>query len=69
MENKKAKNENRLLKVTSKFQRRSHQKWISIPEIRLAGKWLKKLGFEEGYCAKIEAFEKKIIITLEKSKP
>jgi len=69
LENKKAKNKNRLLKITSKFQRRSHQKWISVPEIKLAGKWLNQLGFEEGYCANIETFEKKIIITLENSKP
>jgi toxic protein SymE len=61
-------NKNRLLKVTSKFQRRSRQKWISVPEIKLSGKWLKRLGFKEGDYAKIETFEKKIVITLIKPK-
>ena len=62
---KKSKGEERLLKITSNLQRRSHQKWISVPEIKLAGKWLKKLGFEEGHYVKIETIKQKLIITLE----
>jgi toxic protein SymE len=34
-------------KVYTKFQRRTRDT-IRIPEIRLEGKWLDKLGFKEG---------------------
>ena len=43
----------RKLKIHTKHQKRS---WIDItvPEIRLEGKWLAELGFEEGEHIRIE---------------
>ncbi|WP_264538409.1 type I toxin-antitoxin system SymE family toxin [Flavobacterium sp. N1736] len=37
-----------------------------IPVIRLEGKWLKKLGFNEGEMINIEQKKYKLIITVEK---
>lgn len=53
----------RKLKVYSKFRNR---RWYSttVPEIRLEGKWLEKLGFNEGKQVQIEQQQNKLIITL-----
>ena len=53
----------RTLKVHSKFQRRVF-KDITVPGIRLEGKWLRQLGFEEGMQIKVEGQRRKLIITL-----
>jgi len=39
-----------------------------VPEIRIEGKWLKQLGFEEGNEVLIEQKKKKLIITVKKEK-
>ncbi len=68
MADKKNINNERLLKVVSKSQPRAYHHWISVPEIRLMGKWLGELGFEQGKYAKIQMHKNKIIITLEEEK-
>ncbi|MCB9040894.1 MAG: type I addiction module toxin, SymE family [Lewinellaceae bacterium] len=57
----------RTLKVHSKFQRRVF-KDITVPGIRLEGKWLRQLGFEEGMQIKVEGQRRKLIITLAKER-
>ena len=57
----------RTLKVYSKSQERAYRRYTKIPEIRLMGKWLSKLGFREGMSIKIEEQDQKIIITLNDS--
>lgn len=53
----------RKLKIHSKYKQRSWR-YITVPEIRLEGKWLNKLGFEEGKQVRIEQLKNKLIITL-----
>jgi len=60
-------NEFRKLKVYSKFRTRTWD-YIKVPEIRLEGKWLKELGFEEGKEIKIEQRKNKLTITLTNKK-
>ncbi len=52
----------RKLKIYSKFRNR---RWNStaVPEIRLEGRWLEKLGFNEGKQVQIEQQQNKLIIT------
>lgn len=58
----------------SKFRRlRIHSKhrgssWntITVPEIRLEGKWLAELGFEVGQYVQVEVSQHKLVITLKK---
>ncbi len=57
----------RTLKVYSKFQERAYRKHVMVPEIRLSGKWLSKLGFKEGMNIVIEEEDKRIIILLDES--
>lgn len=53
----------RKLKIHTKHQNRSWKN-ITVPEIRLEGKWLAELGFEAGEHVRIEQLERKLIITL-----
>lgn len=50
-------------KVYTKF-RSQNNNYITIPEIRLEGKWLKKLGFTEGKQIVIKQEVNKLTITL-----
>ena len=36
----------RKLKIVSKGQRRTYDNYVHVPEIKLEGKWLEKLGFD-----------------------
>ncbi|KAF2078833.1 SymE family type I addiction module toxin [Flavobacterium sharifuzzamanii] len=56
----------RKLKIHSKFQTRTFND-ITIPSIKLEGKWLEKIGFEKGKMVIVEQKKNKITITLEKS--
>lgn len=53
----------RKLKVYQKFRSR---RWdhTTVPEIRLEGKWLKNLGFEEGKEIRVKQQKNKLTITL-----
>jgi toxic protein SymE len=53
----------RKLKIHSKSKARTNG-YIHIPEIRLEGKWLKELGFNEGQEVRIQQGKKRLIITL-----
>ena len=55
----------RKLKIHTKHQKRSW-KDITVPEIRLEGKWLAELGFEEGEHVQIEQLKRKLVITMNK---
>jgi len=50
-------------KVYSKVRSRSYD-IITIPEIRLEGKWLDRLGFKEGKQINIDQQKNKLTITL-----
>lgn len=55
----------RILKVHSKVR---YRRWdnTTVPEIRLEGKWLEQLGFEQGNEIIIKQNKKKLTITLKK---
>lgn len=55
----------RKLKIHSKQRPRTWD-YITVPEIRLEGKWLNDLGFAEGRQVQIELRKNKLIITLNK---
>lgn len=55
----------RKLKIHKKYQSRTYG-GTTIPEIRLEGKWLGKLGFKEGQIIKIEEKKNKLTITIDK---
>ncbi|WP_286968004.1 SymE family type I addiction module toxin [Flavobacterium sp. UBA4854] len=57
----------RKLKIHSKYQTRTF-KYITIPSIKLEGKWLEKIGFEKGKMVIVEQKKNKLTITLEKIK-
>jgi len=57
----------RKLKIYQKFQSRE-RKNITVPEIRLEGKWLEELGFEIGKEIEINQQQNKLTITLTKKK-
>ncbi|CAA0252445.1 conserved hypothetical protein [Tenacibaculum maritimum] len=57
----------RILKIYSKFRYRTWDN-TTVPEIRLEGKWLEKLGFEQGKEVQIEQKKNKLIITVKKEK-
>lgn len=57
----------RKLKIHSKSQSRING-YINIPEIRLEGKWLKELGFNEGKEINVHQESKKLIITLNENR-
>jgi len=50
-------------KVYTKFRSRTHDN-ITIPEIRLEGKWLAKLGFKEGEHIVIQPETNKLTIMI-----
>jgi toxic protein SymE len=52
----------RKLTVGYKFQNRAFHQLVQMPEIKLAGKWLKESGFEEGQQVKVIVQEKKLVI-------
>ena len=51
------------IKIQPKHRRRTYDE-IWIPEIKMEGKWLEKLGFKQGEHVKVELKRKKLIITL-----
>jgi len=57
----------RKLKIYQKFQSRE-RKSITVPEIRLEGKWLQELGFEIGKEIEIKQQQNKLTITLTEKK-
>lgn len=57
----------RKLKIYSKYQTRRYG-LTTIPEIRLKGKWLEKLGFKQGKRISVEQKKNKLTITLDKEK-
>ncbi len=54
----------RKLKIYQKHQPRDWNRYVSVPEIRLEGKWLKELGFEIGKEIEIKQQKNKLTITL-----
>ncbi len=50
-------------KVYTKFRSRTYDN-ITIPEIRLEGKWLEKLGFKEGETIIIQQETNKLTIMI-----
>ncbi|CAD0005213.1 SymE family type I addiction module toxin [Flavobacterium salmonis] len=55
----------RKLKIHTKYQARTYGS-TTIPEIRLEGKWLEKLGFRKGQIVNIEQKKNKLTITIDK---
>lgn len=55
------------LKIHSKYRAR---RWddITVPEIRLEGHWLDKLGFKKGDTVKVKMQDNKLTITLDKGR-
>ena len=51
------------IKIQPKQRKRTYDE-IWIPEIKLEGKWLEKLGFKQGEHVMVEWKRKKLIITL-----
>ncbi len=56
----------RKLKILSKFQRREYNRHITVPEIKLEGKWLEKPGFELGGKVIVQQQKGKLTITPKK---
>jgi toxic protein SymE len=54
----------RKLTIYTKF-RQNGRDYTTIPEIRLEGKWLEKLGFMQGQKVKVEQEEFKLTITVD----
>ena len=61
--NNRLKNQFRKLKIYQKFRNRTWDN-TTVPEIRLEGNWLKKLGFEIGKEIEIKQQKNKLTITL-----
>lgn len=55
----------RKLKIHTKYQARTYG-GTTIPEIRLEGKWLEKLGFRKGQIVNIKQKKNKLTITIDK---
>ncbi|SMP17501.1 SymE family type I addiction module toxin [Chryseobacterium profundimaris] len=55
----------RKIKIHRRYQQSSHH-LITVPEIRLRGKWLDELGFGEGKTVHIQQKKNKLTITLAK---
>jgi toxic protein SymE len=58
-------NEFRKLKIYCKSQARRWD-YTTVPEIRLEGKWLDKLGFKKGDTVKVKMQDSKLTITVDK---
>jgi len=56
----------RKLKIHTKHQARAYGMTTTIPEIRLEGKWLDKLGFKQGQMVIIDQKKNKLIIRVDK---
>ena len=56
--------ESRKLKIYTKYQARAYG-GTTIPEIRLNGKWLDKLGFKQGQMINIKQNKNKLTITID----
>ena len=56
--------QSRKLKIYQKHQPRDWNKYAIVPEIRLAGKWLKALGFEIGKGIEVKQQKNKLTIKL-----
>lgn len=54
----------RKLKIHRKFRARAWD-YTTVPEIRLEGRWLENLGFEQGRHVQIRQKRNKLIITLQ----
>lgn len=54
----------RRLRVYTKFRVRTYDN-TTVPEIRLEGRWLEKVGFNKGQRVKIEQEPGRLIITLD----
>ncbi len=54
----------RKLKIHRKFRARVWD-YTTVPEIRLEGRWLEKLGFQHGQHVQIKQQRNKLIITLQ----
>ncbi len=65
-EKKNTKNEERRLKVISKAFPRDYHRYVTFPEIRLSGKWLREMGFDCGQYVIVRHRKNKITITLQK---
>ena len=65
-EKKITKNGERRLKVISKVFPRDYHRYVTFPEIRLSGKWLKETGFDCGQFVIVRHRKNKITITLQK---
>lgn len=50
------------IKIQPKLRKRAFDE-IWIPEIRMEGRWLEKLGFKVGEFIQIELKEKELVIT------
>jgi len=59
-------NQFRKLKIHAKHRPRRWD-YTTVPEIRLEGHWLKKLGFKEGEQVRVEQQRNRLLITLHKS--
>jgi toxic protein SymE len=55
----------RKLKIHTRYQT-STDRMITVPEIRLKGKWLEKLGFKEGQMVDITQKKNKLTITVDR---
>lgn len=60
-------NQPRKLKIYQKHQPRE-RKYITVPEIRLEGKWLRALGFDIGDQIEIKQQQNKLTITITEKK-
>ncbi|MGE0931160.1 SymE family type I addiction module toxin [Peijinzhouia sedimentorum] len=56
----------RKLKIHTKHQARAYGATTTIPEIRLEGKWLDRLGFKQGKMVIIDQKKNKLTITVDK---
>jgi toxic protein SymE len=54
----------RELTVYTKYRERRYDT-IIVPEIRLMGRWLQKVGFKQGQIVKVEMHKGKLIISPE----
>lgn len=64
MENNKNQNGQRQLKVYKSLRPTVHSRYVSEPEIRLKGKWLKELGFVPGQSIAVKHENNCLTITL-----
>ena len=56
----------RKIKISKAYQQTSRES-VSIPYIRIKGKWLKDFGFTQGQNICIQAADKKLVITVEEA--